>query len=44
MQGTLVQSLLWEDATCHEQLSPSLTTTEPALQSLGAATPEAREP
>ena len=28
-QGTLVQSLVWEDSTCLEQLSPWATTTEP---------------
>ena len=31
MQGTRVQSLVWEDPTCQEQLSLRATTTEPTL-------------
>ena len=31
MQGTQVQSLVREDPTCTEQLSPCATTTEPVL-------------
>ena len=37
MQETWVQSLGQEDPTCWEQLSPCATTTEPVLQSPGAA-------
>ena len=29
MQGMWVQSLVWEDPTCHRQLSPCATATEP---------------
>ena len=34
MEGTRVQSLVGEDPTCHEELSPCATITEPVLQSL----------
>ena len=39
-QGTLVQSLVWEDLTCREQLSPC-TTTEPAEPGAQASQKEA---
>ena len=31
MQGTQVQSLVWEDATCRRATNPSVTTTESSL-------------
>ena len=44
VQGTWVQSLTQEDSTCHGAIKPRqsqcATTTEPMLQSLGAATTE----
>ena len=40
MQGTLVQSLVWEDAKCSRKLSPYATTAKPAPQSWKAATTE----
>ena len=38
IKGTLVQSLVQKNATCHGQLSPCATTTEPMLQSACSAT------
>jgi len=31
VNGTWIWSLIWEDPTCHRQLSPCATTTEPML-------------
>ena len=42
MQETWVRSLVWEDLTCHRQLSPHATTTEPVCLSLYSSTTEAR--
>ena len=42
MQETWVQSLVWEDPTCVEQLCA--TDIEPVLQSLGTTTTEAHTP
>ena len=44
MHETLVQFLVWEDPTCHEQLRPGTTATKPAPWSPWAATPEAHVP
>ena len=45
MQGTWVQSLVQEDSTCNEQLSPGTTTTEPASHKYSAYVPQqARAP
>ena len=44
MQETWDRFLVWEDPHAAEQLSPCATTTELALQSPGAASPEARTP
>ena len=41
MQVTQVQSLVWEDPRCMEQLSPCAIGTEPVLESLGATATEA---
>ena len=35
-----VQSLIWEDFMCHGAISPRTSTTEPMLQSPGAAATE----
>ena len=37
--GDRVQSLVGEDPTCDEELSPCTTITEPVLQSLGTTEP-----
>ena len=44
IQETAVQSLVREDPHATEQQSPSATTAEPELRSLGATTPQAHGP
>ena len=44
MQGTLLQSLVQEEPTCHGADEPMATSAEPALESPGATTTEAHAP
>ena len=43
MQDTWVQSLIWEEATCHGGTKPCVTTTEPVLWSPGDVAQRAAE-